>query len=290
MTSTRSTPSGGRSSTRTTRRARRWPKRGSTARGVPLYASAESLGQAFNFDLLEADFDAEQFRRIVTANLELAASSGSSTTWVLSNHDVVRHATRYGLPHPSTRRRRAARAKARQRVAAVGGQAARTRPCRRTSARAGRHTLRARAAGLGLPVPGRGAGPARSRRNRRCLHGRTRPSSAAPGWTSGRDGCRVPLPWTRSGSSFGFGDDGAHLPQPAWFGAVSVQAQDGDHDVDADAVSPGAGAAPRAAVGRAAHVDRHRAAGRAAASSARTAGRSSPTSAQSPTNSIEPMR
>ena len=33
---------------------------------VPLYASAESLGQAFNFDLLEADFDADQFRRIVT--------------------------------------------------------------------------------------------------------------------------------------------------------------------------------------------------------------------------------
>ena len=65
---------------------------------VPLYASIESLGQAFNFDLLEADFDAGQFRRIVADNLELAAQSGSSTTWVLSNHDVVRHATRYGLP------------------------------------------------------------------------------------------------------------------------------------------------------------------------------------------------
>ena len=65
----------------------------------PRYASAEGLGQAFNFDLLEADFDAAQFRHIVTDNLELAAESGSSTTWVLSNHDVVRHATRYGLPH-----------------------------------------------------------------------------------------------------------------------------------------------------------------------------------------------
>ena len=67
---------------------------------VPLYASRESLGQAFNFDLLQADFDAGQFRRVVQENLELAHASGSSSTWVLSNHDVVRHATRYGLPHP----------------------------------------------------------------------------------------------------------------------------------------------------------------------------------------------
>src|SRR6478609_2552022 len=68
---------------------------------VPLYARPESLGQAFNFDLLLADFDAAQFRRIVTDNLALAAASGSSSTWVLSNHDVVRHATRYGLPDPA---------------------------------------------------------------------------------------------------------------------------------------------------------------------------------------------
>jgi alpha-glucosidase len=42
-----------------------------------------------------------------------------------------------------------------------------------------------------------------------------------------RDGCRVPLPWTKTGSSFGFGANGSHLPQPAWYGSVSVEAQDG---------------------------------------------------------------
>lgn len=67
----------------------------------PLYASAEGLGQAFNFDLLEADFDAAQFRDIVSFNLGLSETSGSSSTWVFSNHDVVRHATRYGLPTPA---------------------------------------------------------------------------------------------------------------------------------------------------------------------------------------------
>ncbi len=67
---------------------------------VPLYARPESLGQSFNFDLVLADFDAQQFRRVISDSLALAARSGSSSTWVLSNHDVVRHATRYGLPEP----------------------------------------------------------------------------------------------------------------------------------------------------------------------------------------------
>src|SRR5699024_1596014 len=43
----------------------------------------------------------------------------------------------------------------------------------------------------------------------------------------GRDGCRVPLPWTRSGPSFGFGTGGAHLPQPPWFADFAVEAEDG---------------------------------------------------------------
>jgi alpha-glucosidase len=43
----------------------------------------------------------------------------------------------------------------------------------------------------------------------------------------GRDGCRVPLPWTREGASFGFGGDRPWLPQPAGFGELSAQAQDG---------------------------------------------------------------
>ena len=40
----------------------------------------------------------------------------------------------------------------------------------------------------------------------------------------------MPLPWTRTGSSFGFGPEGAHLPQPAWFGALSVEAEQEDEE------------------------------------------------------------
>jgi alpha-glucosidase len=44
------------------------------------------------------------------------------------------------------------------------------------------------------------------------------------GAEKGRDGCRVPLPWTETGGSFGFGPGAAsHLPQPAWFGDYAVE-------------------------------------------------------------------
>jgi alpha-glucosidase len=44
----------------------------------------------------------------------------------------------------------------------------------------------------------------------------------------GRDGCRVPLPWTTSGPSLGFGSGPGWLPQPRTWSRLSVQAQDGD--------------------------------------------------------------
>ena len=44
----------------------------------------------------------------------------------------------------------------------------------------------------------------------------------------GRDGARVPIPWTASGPSHGFGDGAAWLPQPAWFAHYAVEEQDHD--------------------------------------------------------------
>ena len=194
---------------------------------IPLYASRESLGQAFNFDLLQADFDAGQFRRVVQDNLELAHASGSSSTWVLSNHDVVRHATRYGLPHPPR---------------LPNGEPAR------------KHGSDWVASGGVSPVLDRAAGERRAR-------GATLFMLALPGASYlyqgeelglhevaeidasqrqdptflrsggedfGRDGCRVPLPWRPDGSSFGFGADGAHLPQPAWFADYAVSVEEAD--------------------------------------------------------------
>ena len=65
----------------------------------PRYASPDGLGQAFNFDLLAGELGGRaSSARVITDNLAGAGENGAPTTWVLSNHDVIRHATRYGLP------------------------------------------------------------------------------------------------------------------------------------------------------------------------------------------------
>jgi alpha-glucosidase len=177
------------------------------------------LGQAFNFDLLRADWDPGQFRAIIRDNLALAARSKASSTWVFSNHDVVRHATRYGLPG--------------------GGD--------------GNYWLLTRGA---EPVEDRELGARRSRAV--TLLALALPGSAylyqgeelglpevatipddarqdpvffrKGGVEVGRDGCRVPLPWTKDGPSFGFGVGSAHLPQPSWLAEYAADVQEASPD------------------------------------------------------------
>jgi alpha-glucosidase len=67
-----------------------------------LYARPTGLGQAFNFDLLEANYSAAEFHEVIIFCLNEAAKTGSSSTCVLSNHDVVRHTSRYACPPGST--------------------------------------------------------------------------------------------------------------------------------------------------------------------------------------------
>lgn len=186
----------------------------------PLYASPEGLGQAFNFDLLQADFEASQFKEIVSFNLELAARSGSSTTWVLSNHDVVRHATRYGLPPKA-----AGEEKAGAHWLLSGGEEP------ELDADAG--IRRARAATLfELALPGSAylyQGEELGLHEVAHIPDSERQDPTffrSPGVSVGRDGCRVPLPWQAEGPSFGFGSGQGHLPQPPWFAQYSVSAQE----------------------------------------------------------------
>jgi alpha-glucosidase len=184
---------------------------------VALYARPTELGQAFNFDLLRADFDAAAFARIIDANLTLAAESGASSTWVLSNHDVIRHPSRYALPVGTDT------------DAWLLADGHSPEPDDELGLR------RARAATLLLlALPGSAylyQGEELGLKEVADL----RPEELQdPKWirsahtSKGRDGCRVPLPWTRNGSSFGFGAAGAHLPQPRWFGEFSVEAEEGD--------------------------------------------------------------
>ncbi|GGE91147.1 glycoside hydrolase family 13 protein [Mycetocola zhadangensis] len=189
---------------------------------IPRYASPEGLGQAFNFDLLQANFEADAFRSVVEDNLALAALSGSSTTWVLSNHDVVRHATRYGLPEPTQPREKPGHA-----WLLTGGVS--------PVLDADRGLRRARAATLfELALPGSAylyQGEELGLHEVADIPPDRRQDPAFfrnPGVEIGRDGCRVPLPWTPNRPSFGFGTASAHLPQPDDFASVAVSVQEFD--------------------------------------------------------------
>jgi alpha-glucosidase len=187
------------------------------------YASPEGLGQAFNFDLLQASFDALEFREIITRNLAEAKETGASSTWVFSNHDVVRHATRYGLPQGTGKHAGSQDGKA----WLLAGAPAEELDLELGLARARAATL------LMLALPGSAylyQGEELGLQEVTEIPDADRQDPAFfrdRGVQIGRDGCRVPLPWKVEGTSFGFGEAGSHLPQPDWFSQYAVEAQEG---------------------------------------------------------------
>ena len=184
-----------------------------------LYARPDELGQAFNFDLLLADFDAQEFKRIITDNIDLAKTQGSSSTWVLSNHDRVRHATKYGLP---------AGYDLKEWLLSHGTN---------LSVDHEQGLARARAATmLMLALPGSCYLYQGEELGLFEVADIPADQLQDPIWErnhhtdKGRDGCRVPLPWHAEGTSFGFSSGQAHLPQPASFAEFAVDVQSGKGD------------------------------------------------------------
>ena len=187
------------------------------------YAWPKALGQAFNFDLLRSPFDASSFRTIIDQNITIAAEVESSSTWVLSNHDVVRHATRYAIEPTGNGTEDDARIWKMTRGAAPSSNPEaglrRARAATMLLLALPGSTYIYQGEELGLPevteIPDAERQDPTFFRN--------------PGVDVGRDGCRIPLPWTGEAPSFGFGSDGsarAHLPQPSWFGAFAANRQD----------------------------------------------------------------
>ncbi|GGS86535.1 glycoside hydrolase family 13 protein [Streptomyces chromofuscus] len=181
-----------------------------------LYARPDELGQAFNFEYLKTGWDAGELREVITASLATAQAAGASATWVLSNHDVVRHATRLMLP-PGTDT---------DAWLLSGGSA----PAVDRAA----GLRRARAATLlMLALPGSSYVYQGEELGLPEVADLPTAVLQDPIWEQtghvrkGRDGCRVPLPWTTSGPSYGFGAGGAWLPQPAGFASYAVEVQDG---------------------------------------------------------------
>ncbi|WP_114855041.1 glycoside hydrolase family 13 protein [Brachybacterium sp. YJGR34] len=179
---------------------------------VPRYIGPAEAHQSFNFGFLQARWGVETLRKAIEEPLALADAVGAPTTWVLSNHDVIRHASRYGFDADYR-----------------FGEGLR----RDEVPDAQQGLRRARAASLlMLALPGSAylyqgeeLGLPEVREIPDAL--REDPSHHRAG-VPGRDGCRVPIPWEQHAPAYGFSPSGASwLPQPEEFGPLSVDAQDG---------------------------------------------------------------
>lgn len=183
------------------------------AERLPLYLRPDEYHQSFNFDFLEAEWAAPTFRTIIERSTEAATGVGATSTWVLSNHDVMRHATRYGLPRDVDWRRWPVEGPADLLDVGLGAERARAAALVTLALPGSTYIYQGEELGLpevwDLPVE--------------VLDDPVWERSART--QKGRDGCRVPLPWQPTGPSFGFGSGASWLPQPRSFAALSVATQ-----------------------------------------------------------------
>jgi len=181
------------------------------------YIGPDEYHQAFDFEFLLADWSIEQMKASIDESVTLSKTVGSIPTWVLSNHDVVRHPTRYALPQG-----------VRSGDWLLGGD--RSLLDEQAGLRRGRAATL-----LMLALPGSVYLYQGEELGLPEVYDLPVDVLQDPAWVrsghavKGRDGCRVPIPWTKSGDSCGFGDNGAWLPQPNGWGELSVEAQQGVH-------------------------------------------------------------
>ncbi|MFU8876307.1 alpha-amylase family glycosyl hydrolase [Micromonospora sp. SL4-19] len=163
------------------------------------YVRPDELHQAFTFELLECDWSAPALRDTIGRTLEAYRRVGALPAWVLNSHDATRTVTRYGGGERGLRRARAAALL----MLALPGAA---------------YVYQGEE--LGLPqvdLPDEALRDPVWERSGRTVRG--------------RDGSRVPIPWTADGGTYGFAPEGAEppwLPQPDGWGTWSVQRQTAD--------------------------------------------------------------
>lgn len=166
---------------------------------LALYVRGDELHLTFNFRLVEASWGAKEFRAAIDKSLIAMSDVGAPCTWVLSNHDVDRHASRYGGGEPGLARARAATLVQLSLPGAV-------------------YLYNGEELGLeNVELPDE------------VLQD---PTWKRSGYTDrGRDGERVPMPWEGTEPPFGFSATvEPWLPMPAEWAALTVEAQLEDED------------------------------------------------------------
>jgi alpha-glucosidase len=193
------------------------------------FVNAHQFHQAFAFDLLLSPWVKSEMERAIHDTLDIM-SIASSPTWTLNNHDVQRVVTRLGRDNatdPNTVTNNALESVAHSVDVDVGQRRARAMITLAMAMPGSLYLYQGEELGLPevLEIPD-------DRREDPVF-------ITTGGQRIGRDGCRVPLPWTDDpDTNFGFsashrgpglnGDVGEPwLPQPTWWGNVSVEELDG---------------------------------------------------------------
>lgn len=174
----------------------------------------DEMHQAFNFPYLHAGLDVHRLRGVITDSLQTLDAVGAPSTWVLSNHDVVRHASRFGYNGPGPRDGDGIGVWDHQPDEALGRRRAAAASMFMLGLPGGAYLYQGEELGLpdGIDIPdGQRQDPTFARTG---------------GARLGRDGCRVPLPWRADEPHNGFGDgQEPWLPQPESFRQLARDAQ-----------------------------------------------------------------
>ncbi|MEO5534136.1 MAG: glycoside hydrolase family 13 protein [Pseudolysinimonas sp.] len=176
----------------------------------------DEMHQAFNFAYLETPWDAAALRAVVDESIAAFASVGAPSTWVLSNHDVIRHPSRLALTPPPPQGEGIGPRSPRHPDEAVGLRRGRAATAFMLALPGSAYVYQGEE--LGLPevidLPD---------------SARQDPTFArTAGKIYGRDGCRVPIPWEADSPAAGFNTTGASwLPQPETWGRYARDAQRG---------------------------------------------------------------
>jgi alpha-glucosidase len=171
---------------------------------LALWVRPDEMQQAFNFTYLETPWTAADLRRVIDNSIDSFATVGAPSTWVLSNHDVVRHASRLALTAENPQGAGIGPKSAGLPDPVVGLRRARAATSLMLALPGSAYIYQGEELGLpeaiNLPDESR-QDPTWFRTN---------------GERYGRDGCRVPIPWEAASPGYGFSPTGASwLPQPS---------------------------------------------------------------------------
>ena len=183
---------------------------------LALWVRPDEMHQTFNFAYLETPWEAARLRRVIDDSLAAFGAVGAPSTWVLSNHDMIRHASRLALTPPPPQGEGIGPKSSPRPDPVVGLRRARAATAFMLALPGSSYLYQGEE--LGLPEVIDLPDSARQDPTFARTHGET----------YGRDGCRVPIPWEADAPAYGFNDTGASwLPQPESWGELARDRQVG---------------------------------------------------------------